>query len=97
MSADHADRSRSLPMEPGRENWLRLVRNRKQRERYGPSISAVAITSSADSNAARRSCASGVETRSVPTRPGTSITTTGSLTEPPVASLVQPGGTESGE
>ena len=36
MSADHADRSKSLPMEPGRENWLRLVRNRKHRERYGP-------------------------------------------------------------
>jgi len=36
MSADHADRSRSLPIEPGRANWLRLVRNKKQRERYGP-------------------------------------------------------------
>ena len=36
MSADHADKSISLAMEPGRENWLRLVRNRKQRERYGP-------------------------------------------------------------
>ena len=36
MSADRADRSKSQPLEPGRENWLRLVRNKKQRERYGP-------------------------------------------------------------
>ena len=36
MSADHADRPIGLPTEPSRENWLRLVRNRKQRERYGP-------------------------------------------------------------
>ena len=36
MSADQADRPISLPIEPGRENWLRLVRNKKQRERYGP-------------------------------------------------------------
>ena len=35
MSADQADRAISLPTEPGRENWLRLVRN-KQRERFGP-------------------------------------------------------------
>ena len=36
MSADQADRPISLPIESGRENWLRLVRNKKQRERYGP-------------------------------------------------------------
>ena len=36
MSADEPDKSKSLPIEPGRENWLRLVRNRKQRQRYGP-------------------------------------------------------------
>ena len=35
-SADHADRARSLPIEASREPWLRLVRNRKNRERYGP-------------------------------------------------------------
>ena len=31
-----ADNSRSLPIDPGRANWLRLARNAKQRERYGP-------------------------------------------------------------
>ena len=36
MSADQADRPISLPIEPGRANWLRLVGNQKQRERYGP-------------------------------------------------------------
>ena len=36
MSAAEPDRSRSLSSDSGRENWLRLVRNRRNRERYGP-------------------------------------------------------------
>jgi hypothetical protein len=36
MSGDQAETAQSLPIEPGRSNWLHLVRNKKQRERYGP-------------------------------------------------------------
>jgi hypothetical protein len=36
MSADYPDAADSFAIEPGRERWLRLVRNKKQRERYGP-------------------------------------------------------------
>ena len=36
MSEDQPDGPISLPLDPGRENWLRLVRDKKQRERDGP-------------------------------------------------------------
>lgn len=36
IDADSRDDAESLAIGEGRGDWLRLVRNRKQRERYGP-------------------------------------------------------------
>jgi hypothetical protein len=36
MAADSRDDADSLALGESRSNWLRLVRNRRQRERYGP-------------------------------------------------------------
>ena len=36
IDADSRSDAGSGAIEPGREDWLRRVRNKKQRERYGP-------------------------------------------------------------
>ena len=77
MSADQADSSQSLPIEVGRANWLRLVRNKKQRERYGPAHLRRRRDFARRIERREMILCFRCERRSVATRTGTSITTTG--------------------